>query len=174
MVAYCQPEGSKESPPQLETTGDLVFKSTALDGTDAHCEYIEKVTRGRFNDMVPQFVKGGLFGNGKNKVVVIEVSRKLLVPINQNARVTAAGQETMSRSQMWAVRPLGASLEQLVGKDKDNKLKLFRPYFVALTVGNSVIRGGSVYGLSPDELDCILRVTPNAEGGNTMTFIKLV
>jgi len=172
-VALCQPEGAKESPPQLETTSDLIFKVSDLGGTDSDCEYIEKATSGRFNDLIPQFVKG-LFGPG-NKVRVVEISKKLLVPVNKNARVGADGTELMTRTNQWAVRPLGANLEDLAGKDQQGKLKMFRPYFSALTVGGSVIRGGSVYGLSPDELSVVLRVTPNKEGkGHTLTFIRIM
>lgn len=172
-VALCQPEGTKESPPQLETTSDLIFKVTELGGTDSDCAYIEEATKGRFNDLIPQFVKG-LFGPG-NKVRVVEISKKLLVPVQRNARVTADGQETMSRSYQWAVRPLGANLEDLAGQDKDGKLRMFRPYFSALTVGGSIIRGGSVYGLSPDELSVVLRVTPKADGkGHVLTFVRIM
>jgi len=172
-LAYCQPEGTKESPPQLETTSDLVFKVSELGGTDSDCAYIEEATDGRFNDLIPQWVKG-LFGPG-NKVRVVEISKKLLVPIQRNARVTADGVEIMSRNFQWAVRPLGASLEELAGLGKDGQLKMFRPYFSALTRGNSIIRGGSVYGLSPDELSVILRVTPKADGkGHVLTFIRIL
>jgi hypothetical protein len=170
-LTYCQPEGSKESPAQVETTSDLIFKVSELGGTDSDCKYIEEATNGRFNDLIPQWCNG-LFGPG-NKVRVVEVSKKLLVPLNKSARVGADGQELVTRSFQWAVRPLGANLEDLAGHDKAGKLKMFRPYFAALTKGGSVIRGGSVYGLSPDELSVVLRVTPGKDKGHVLTFIRI-
>ena len=162
----------QESPPQMQTTAEVGFKLTELGGTDSDCEMIEEVTKGRFQELIPRFA-GGLFGNG-NKVQVIEVDRKLLVrsPAEGN-RITEEARDRFRRNP-WVVRPFGAGLEQLVGQDRDGKLRLYRPYFSALTKAGSVIRG-QVYSLNPADIEVILRVTPKSQGekGNVLTFIRL-
>jgi hypothetical protein len=152
-----------------------VFQVRELQGTDSDCEDVEKLSKGKFNQLLPRYVPGPFGPNVENKVITI--SREFLTGGLRAPALQDQGQDTMDRASMWRVRPFGANLEDSMGYNQKGEAVFFRPFFSVLTKTGSVITGRSIYGLNPAEIDLIVRVTPGVKAGtrsgHRIAWIKL-